>query len=567
MMIPALLLSLVLASLLLVMVRLGAPRWSFLVVGVLPPASLFLMAPGMRVYGYHGFVQAGIAYQMLNGSIPPGSPLLAGMPGTYPFAGALVVAAIAKTLGISLFWASAVVSILSLVALLLATYETGLLVTGDAESSLFGTTLSLYAFTFTQTVPDNPLKDALRAILPLPFEEPRGAPILEKFNGCTAFPLGIALYAIAFLSLLRLAKERSRYPRHLAALAASLVAVAFVYPYLVPALALLCLAVAAWAWRSGGSGKSLAVSVSAAVAVAAALALPYYLHLKAGRSGPALQLADSPVLMRNLVVIVVTFLPMSMLLAWGRRPIRESLRVQGGVAAIALASVGMNLFLFAVLEAPLWSQHNYLLLAIFALGIVGGTAFRALRLRAWPAALALLSVLLIPFSLDCIHKARDWNDAPRDFLESGTVFEPADAGQRALYSWMRTQTDRRAVFVDTDLALPVFGQRALFVALPGEEEMRPLTTKGGDGYSLDPRVFLKIVDGYPEALVDRRMRVARRLLAGEVPTRAELAEVAASGPRAYLVLRPDSPGAAHARVPAFPVVFQNAAATVVELPR
>jgi len=567
MMIPALALSLVLASIFLAMLRLGAPRWSFLVLGVLPPALLFLIAPGMRVYGYHGFVQAGIAYQLLNGSFPPNSPLLAGMPGTYPYAGALVVAAIAKTLGISLFWASAVLSILSLIALLLATYRIGLLVTGHAESSLFGTTLSLFAFTFTQAVPDNPLKDALRAILPLPFEEPRGAPILEKFNGCTAFPLGFALYALALLCLLRLAKEGTPNPRRLAAFAASLVAVAFVYPYLFPAMALLGLAVVVWAWRSGGPGKRLAIHVSAAVAVAAALALPYYLQLKAGRSGPALQLAAWPVLMRNLVVIVVTFLPMSMVIAWARRPIRETLRAQGRVAAIALVSVGMNLALFAVLMAPLWSQHNYLLLAVFALGIVGGSAFRALHQRAWPVALALLSVLLVPFSLDCLHKARDWNDAPRSFLESGTVFEPIDPDQRALYSWMRTQTDPRASFVDTDLALPVLGQRALFVALPRQQEIKALTTKGGDGYSFDPRIFLKTVHGYSGMLVDRRLRIARQLLAGGRPTSADLAEVAASGPRAYLVFRPDSPGAERAPGPALPVVFQNAAATVVELPR
>lgn len=566
MMIPALVLSVVLASLVLAMVRLGVPRWSFLVLGVLPPALLFFLAPGMRVYGYHGFVQAGIAYQMLSGSFPPGSPLLAGMPGTYPWAGALVVAAIAKALGISLFWASAVLSILSLIALLLATYKIGLLVTGNGESSLFGTTLALYAFTFTQTVPENPLKDALRVILPLPFEEPRGAPILEKFNGCTAFPLGIALYAVAFLFLLKLTKEGSPNPRRLVTFAASLVAVAFVYPYLFPSLALLCLAVVVWAWRSG-SGKRLAVHVSGAVVVAAALALPYYLQLKAGRSGPALELITPLGLLRDLVVIVVTFLPMSMLLAWGRRPIRATSRAQGRVATIVLFSVGMNLVLFAVLMAPLWSQHNYLLLAIFALGIVGGTAFRALSLRAWPAALALLAVLLIPFSLDCIHKARDWNDAPRNFLESGIVFEPIDPDERALYSWMRTQTDPRAVFVDTDLALPVFGQRALFVALPKQAEIKALTTKGGDGYSLDPRIFLKIVDGYSEALVDRRLRIARQLLAGERPTSAGLAEVAASGPHAYLVLRPGSPDAAPAQPPAFPVVFQNVAATVVELPR
>jgi hypothetical protein len=567
MMIPALVLSVVLASLLLAMVRFGAPKWSFLVLGVLPPALLFFLAPGMRVYGYHGFIQSGIAYQILNGSLPPDSPLLAGMPGTYPWAGALVVAGIAKTLGISLFWASAVLSILALIALLLATYRIGLLVTGDAESSLFGTTLSLYAFTFTQTVPDNPIKDSLRALLPLPFEEPRGAPILEKFNGCTAFPLGIALYAIAFVLLLQLAKDNSPHPRRLASFAASLAAGAFVYPYLFPSISLLCLVVVGLAWRSGGPGKRLAAHLLGAVLVVVALALPYYLQLKAGRSGPALELAVLPVLIRNLVVIVVTFLPLSILIAWARRPVREALRAQGRAATIAYISVGANLVLFAVLMAPLWSQHNFLLLAIFALGILAGTALRALRLRALPAALAVLSLFLIPFSLDCIHKARDWNDVPRDFLESGPVFEPSDPNQRALYSWMRTKTDPRAVFVDTDLALPVFGQRALFVALPRHEEVAALTTRGGDGYSLDPRIFLKVVAGYSETLVDRRLRIARQLLAGEAPTSADLAEVAACGPQAYLVLRLDSPDAARSRPPALPVVFQNPAATVVELPR
>jgi hypothetical protein len=69
-----------------------------------------------------------------------------------------------------------------LVVLLIVTYRIGLLVTGDMEVSLFGTAVSLYAFTFTQSVPDSALKRGLRKLLPSPLTEPRGAPILEKFN-------------------------------------------------------------------------------------------------------------------------------------------------------------------------------------------------------------------------------------------------------------------------------------------------------------------------------------------------------------------------------------------------
>ena len=183
----------------------------------------------------------------------------------------------------------------------------------------------------------------------------------------------------------------------------------------------------------------------------------------------------------------------------------------------------MNVLLFAFLLAPLWSQYKFLLLGVFAFGIVGGIAFRTLHERAWPVALVVLSLFLLPFALDCVHKARDWNDAPRVFSEAGIALEHRDPAERDLYRWMRTSTHPRAVFVDTDLGLPVYGQRALYVALPEQAELEALSLDRvptpGDGYTLDPRIFLKDVDGYPGDLVDRRQQVAARLLSGAEPDR------------------------------------------------
>ncbi len=567
MIVTALLLSLALASVFLALVRFRAPRWTCLVLGVLPPALLLLCLPSLRVYGYHGFLQAGIVYQILHGKIPPTSPLLAGQPGTYPWGGAMVLAAVSKLLGISPFWAAAIVSIASLVVLLLATYRIGLLVTGNREASLFGTALSLYAFTFTQSVPDNPIKSFLERIVPIPFVEPRGAPILEKFNGCTAFPLGLALYSVALLYLLTLAREGTPRPRAVAAFAASFLGVAFVYPYLFPSTALLTAVAVVLAWRTAGTGRRLALVLSGTLMLVVACVLPYYLHLRMGRANQALELIPLPGFFRELAVIVVTFLPLSLLVAWARRPVRETLRAQGKPATLLLVSAGMNIALFAFLLAPLWSQHNFLLLAVFAVGIVGGIAFQALYRRSFSAALAVLALFVIPFSLDCIHKAKDWEDAPRVFREEGIALEHTDPSERDLYRWMRTETDPRAVFVDRELGLPVFGQRALFVALPKQKEMKALTTSGGDGYALDPRIFMKIVDGYPEKLVDQRLEIAERILAGKAPTPSDLAAIAAAGPRAYLVLRPGSTDAARPQATTLPVVFTNPAATVVELPR
>ena len=562
-MLPALTLSLALAVVFLVMLRLEAPRWTYLVLGTVAPAVPLLMSPALRVYGYHGFVQAGIVYQLLQGNIPPTSPLLAGQPGTYPWAQPLLLAGISKILGISPFWAAFLVAMASLAALLVLTYRLGLLLTEDRDASLFGVTASLYAFTFTQSVPDNAMKSALSSILPFPFVEPRGAPLLEKFNGCTAFPLGLALYAAALLLLLRLVRDHAPSARAIAALAASLLALAFVYPFFLPPMALLCVIAGILAWRDGGPARRLAVLLAGMLALVGVVVLPYYLQLRAARSGPVLQPVPLSGLIRQAGVVVVTFLPMALLLLSTRRAVMEKLRAHGRVATLLLASVAMNLLLFTFLLAPLWSQYKFLLLGVFALGIVGGIGFRTLQQRSWPVALAVLTLFLLPFGLDCVHKATDWKDAPSVFRESGRNLNHVDPAQGELYEWARTQTDPRAVFVDTDLGLPVFGQRALYVAIPPQKELKPLATQGGDGYALDLRIILKTIDGYSEDLVDRRLEVAERLLSGERPTPADIAAVTAAGPEAYLVLRPGSAGTAQRT--GLAVVFKNSAATVLRL--
>jgi hypothetical protein len=567
---PAAITSLTLASAFFVMLHLKAPRWAFLVLGVLPPAGLLLASPNLRVYGYHGFVQAGIVYRLLQGDVPPGSPLLAGQPGTYPWAGAMVLAGFSRLFGVTPFWSAALVAVTSLAVLLVVTYRIGLLVTSDPEASLFGTAASLYAFTFTQSVPDSALKSGLAGLLPLPFVEPRGAPILEKFNGCTSFPLGLALYATTLLLLLRLATEGSPRWRAVAAFTASLLALALVYPYFMPPMALLCAIAALRSWRGGV--RRLALLLAGSLALVGTIVLPYYLHLRLGRTNAVLQLVPAPALVRQVAVILVTVLPMSLLVVWARREVRGRLRAGRPAASLVLASAAVNVLLFTFLLAPLWSQYKFLLLAVFALGIVGGVAFRALHARSWPVALAVLSLFLLPFGLDCVHKARDWSAAPRVYRDAGMALEHDDPARRELDRWMRTATHPRAVFVDTDLAVPVYGQRALYVAMPRREHLVPIEEQAGvplpgDGYTLDPRIFIKDVDGYPAALVDRREEVAARLLSGQEYADDDVADVAACGPEAYLVLRPGSSGVDRARTGRFPVVFDNAAATVVALRR
>ena len=71
----------------------------------------------------------------------------------------------------------------------------------------------------------------------------------------------------------------------------------------------------------------------------------------------------------------------------------------------------------------------------------------------------------------------------------------------------------------------------------------------------------------PETWSNGASRSPRDCCPERSPVPADLAAVTAAGPHAYLVLRPGPADAARTRRTPFPVVFQNSAATVVELPR
>jgi hypothetical protein len=559
-------LSLLLAGLFFLLLRVGAPRWTLVLLGVLPSVLLLVCLPNLRIYGYHGWVQAGIVYQILQGHIPPQNPLLAGEPGTYPWISALLLAGISKTLGVSPFWSATIVAIGSLAVLLVLTYQIGRLATGDTTAAVFGVATSLYAFTFTQSVPETPLRRFITETLRLPYE-PRGAPLLEKFNGCTGFPLGLALYALALLCLLRMAAERRSRPGLVAGLLVGVVGVGFVYPFFFIPAALLCLTTGALAWRISGTSRGQLAVIGGVLALAAAAVAPYYLQLARGRAGPVLRIAPPDCLLRGAGVLLVTLLPMSLLLTWARVAVREIMRERGAPAAILGISVVSNLLLFAGLSAPLWSQYKFLLLGTYALGIIGGVAFRVLYVRTWPVALLVFSAFLLSFGLDCVHKATAWRKVAEPYCESGVSLDHADPAEAELYRWIRSRTPPGSVFVDSKLSVPVFGQRSLFVAMPATKNLKAYTTTPGDGYTLDLRIILRVVDGYPETLVTERQRIAARLLSGRLPTAAELAALRAAGPKTYLITRTPSLGSRIARLGSFPMAFRSSAFAVWDLSR
>jgi hypothetical protein len=562
MMLQAALLSLLLASIFLLLLRIQAPRWTFLVLGVLPSAFFLIALPNLRVYGYHQWSQASLVYQILLGHIPPQNPLLAGEPAHYPWAYALLLAGLSKLLGLSPLWSSALVAIGSLTLLLVLTYRIGRIVSGEIHAALFGVAAALYASTFTQSVPDSPIRRFLAAVWPLPSLEPRGAPIVEKLTGCTGFPLGLALYALVLLSLLKLIADGRPRRGLVLALGLGILGVGLVYPFLLPAVALVCSAACLLAWRHKDTRRQQIAAILGTLLFCGIAVIPYYLALAAGRAESVLKIASLPDLVRPVSVLFVTLLPMILLLIWARKAVLDRLRDRSEATKLLGMSVAINLLLFLFVSAPLWTQYKFYLLAVYGLGIVGGLAFHVLHGRSRAAAWLAFSLFLLSFGLDCAHKAKSWQRVPEPFRESGMMLEHADPAENELYQWIRSKTRANAVFVDSKLVVPIFGQRALFVGLGGELNLKDYTI---DGYALDPKTLLLIVDGYAPALVAERQRIATKLLAGESVSAEERAAVRATGDQAFLIARTSLLNDSLSSAGSFRIAFRNAAATVWEL--
>ena len=179
------------------------------------------------------------------------------------------------------------------------------------------------------------------------------------------------------------------------------------------------------------------------------------------------------------------------------------------VAAVAVTTALMYVFCFP----PLGNEYKFMALSGLALGILAGGGMRDVFRRHWPIAGLLHVLLLIPVSdLFVSHVRADW-EVSDPFREEGIYLHHADPAEDALYTWISTQTDPAAVFVDSRLTIPVFGRRQLYVGLPDRLD-RPRGKEVRDGWGMLPRVILRWVSGFSPADIAARQKTAAALCTG-----------------------------------------------------
>jgi hypothetical protein len=460
------------------------------------------------IIDFHGLFHAGIVYELLLGGSPPENSLMAGEPLHYMYGHHALIAMLMPVVPISPTLLFVLSSVVAMAVFALTVHRAAGYV---SDSRAVRALAVLFALTATNPFLADPLREVTARVLLAPFDN-RPVPFY-KFMGVNTNQLGIALFGLAILGLLRCAQTRRWDWVAFGLLLFATFGSAATYP---PAWSAILAAggaavVALW-WTRRSVLQPATFVVGIAVVAGTLAGLPWILDVMMGKSGSS-GVAVLPTL-RFFVLgafNVAAFLAIPVLVSWlCRDQIRHLWRQRRDTFAVLLACSVACFGAYLTLAAPGQAEYKFLICSSTPLACWFAVPFHALLAKARSLGVAIVFVLLLPPAVDHFHL---WVPRPVSdhlFL-SGRAIRHTDEEQDRLYTWIRESTPTRSVFIDSWLTIPALGQRGLFVGLDLRREEWPGLGTVHDGYFLTADEFLTEYTG-----VDLDHLAHRRTLALQV---------------------------------------------------
>ena len=531
-------------------------HWALWMLALAPAALTYFLNASMRVNSYHGFLHLSLVYQIFEGHVPPTSPLLAGQPIQYTWAPHLVVAVLSRAMDLSPAWVFAALNLMALALTVLSLFLTARYLCGEYRAAVLGVAIAMFGFSFIQVLP---LGATLRSI-----DSSHGLPLAEKFTNMNVMPLGVLCFSIFLYALSRIVSDRSATWGPYLLLFVSVAGAGFLYPLHLLAIGVggaCAMGVLLLRYR-----RTLRDRVLRGVGVAVLGAAPALPYLVAAGSGvvtlapPSHYLAFGP-------TYLFLLLPVAALILYARHHVRDAYHrhepVYWALGAVCVASALLSVAITGPVSPGI--EYKYRVLSYLPLGLVAGVAVERLRQRSALIAFLILALLLLPMTND-LRKKITRPEGPDGLREEGVVLHHADPLQDALYGWIATETSPQAAFVDTQLTIPVFARRALFVGLDWRREHRSEGWNKWDGWRMSAETTLQRVLGGPRQEVELRIRAAEAVLSGEPLDEATRVFDEAIGrgriDQIYVVLRDGRRSARLERSLRFAAVFRNERAVV-----
>ena len=476
---------------------------------LLMQSLVFFLNPKWGIFYTHGFFRGSISYQIQEGGVPPQDPLFAWQTVGSPWGGPWLSAQVSQLLNVTPFRAYSIVNAVTICLVAFLVYKVSGLVFKNKKANICSVLFAIFGATI---FPRNVLT-WLESLLHSSRLEWRAVSVFHKFIYASADSIGLVCLLLFIYSSIRIIKNKNIWPFTFLLLL-SIYGCGFLYPPMLPGLVasitLFCLSYPFLA-KKGIFPPSYrpVLHIAAALVVALALLVSYFLSVAGASSG--MTILRPQYLWPHLVNFVIPLSPILLVIFLSRKLWFKNADIQTFtlVSIVIIANIGI----YFSLNLPAFAEYKFFLVATFFIALIGGIAFNELRTKL-PRFVAL--ILLLLFMLPSIGQIiavskRHSNNiitnvlSGKGFLEKGTDLYVTDTEENEMYEWIKNNTDKDRIFLDTTMKLPIYAKRRLLIG-PGE--------KTEVGYSMLMDQF-KLRSGYDDQEYNKRMSIVRNVFAIE----------------------------------------------------
>ena len=152
-----------------------------------------------------------------------------------------------------------------------------------------------------------------------------------------------------------------------------------------------------------------------------------------------------------------------------------------------------------VANRDLLYEHKFLIVSATTLGILGGIAFGAMRQRYNKfIVFILLCIFILPLFKELQYRIVKQTVVFNKYIFKGKYIYHRDKEENELYQWIIENTPEDSIFIDSELMIPIFARRQLFIGINKEE--------GIEGY-IDMNNHLDKICAYDAGLLKKRRKI------------------------------------------------------------
>jgi hypothetical protein len=494
------------------------PIWVFLF-GTVVVMGTHVLNPNNRIYSSHGFLHAGIVYEILNGHIPPNNPLLAELPLYWPWGHHFLAAVFVKTLNISPSWAFCFINILALAGVVFITYKISSMLIKCRRANILSVLIAIFAVSFVHG----------------------GAiPIFSRVTNISGMPIGMCLYLWFIYMVLLVFSPGPKWKIFLIPLFLSVVSVGFFYFQFFLGLLgsfgfFLIFRVVRFLKNRNNEDAQKIIFAALTVLMGVISIMPYVLPLLVNAKGK-LDILVPGFIWENLKNLTNIFFPMLVITCLNLKSIKEKLNQQV-LRNFLFLTLGVMLT-YIVLRIPLKNEYKIMSQFMVLFGILGGIALSFFgRLRAKVFVILLVLFLGYNFFMNSNSKLNKKFKEPPQF-ESGSRIV-AIGEEAEIYEWLLENTTSEVVVIDSEIKVPYLAQRSLYAA---KDTFINGKMKFQHGYNLPILVLYTAASGYDEQMIDYRYSIIDKIYGKETPiTDQELDDFFLTHPDVLIIFRNQEP--------------------------